>query len=196
MKRSFSVLLLICLFVLLSFSCNAEDRIKSGLFYYSMKGNGTAVIVGFDAKSNGNNDVYVPKQIDGYMVSEIGGSAFNGAECECVIMLPDTITTIGDQAFYNSSFTAINIPSSVQQIGTKAFIGMKSIERLTVDSQNPVYATIDNVLYKKNDKSLIAYPSTKDISIKIPDGIRSIGESAFGLCVTWPRTCGQGKSVV
>lgn len=187
MKRFISCLLAVVFLLTLTmpFALAADER-TSGLFSYTMKGNGSAIIVGFDAAANGNNDIYVPSQIDGYTVSEIGTEAFKYVKCECVVMLPDTITTIGEEAFYGSSFTMVNIPASVKEIKTDAFSHMANIKKMTVDSQNTVYATIDGVLYNKQTKTLVACPyndrwsrSSSEISITIPNGILTIGEGAF-----------------
>ena len=76
MKRVISCLLTIALLLTLAMPvAMAADERKSGYFFYTMKGNGTAIITGFDAFANGNSDVYVPAQIDGYTVSEIGAEA-------------------------------------------------------------------------------------------------------------------------
>ena len=79
MKRI--VILLIGISMLLVFStAMAESDRTSGLFTYRLKGNGEAVITGFDWNDNGKNDIYVPRQIDGYTVSEIGAYAFSSSE--------------------------------------------------------------------------------------------------------------------
>lgn len=185
MKRFISYLLVVVFLLILTmpFALAADER-KNGLFSYTMKGNGSAIIVGFDAAANGNNDIYVPSQIDGYTVSEIGTEAFKNVNCECVVMLPDTITTIGEEAFYGSSFTMVNIPASVKEIKTDALSHMANIKKMTVDSQNTVYATIDGVLYNKQTKTLVACPyndnwSWSSSEITIPNGILTIGEGAF-----------------
>lgn len=166
---------------------------KNGLFSYKLKGNGNAVITHFDWKSNGGNDVYVPRQIDGYNVSEIGNYAFSSETLdfspgsigqEVVIVLPDTITVIGEKAFYCSSISAITIPKSVQLIGSGAFAGCCNLASHNVESGNSVYATIDGVLYNKSKKELVSYPmggNSNGVS-KIPDGIVSVGEYAFAGC--------------
>lgn len=177
-KRLFSVMLrLLALIVVFTSSAQANEGIKSGLFTYTMKGNGTAVITAFDSQFNRNKDVYVPSQIDGYTVSEIGNSAFLNAESKSVIVLPDTLTTIGTAAFSWSKFTSISIPSGVKQIGAAAFSKMENVEKFSVDKGNAIYATIDGVLYNKISKELVAYPGGSEYSI--PEGILSIGDSAF-----------------
>lgn len=191
-KRLFYAMLgLFALIVAFTFSAFAESGKKSGLFTYEIKGNGTAIIIGFDWKSNGNKDVYIPRTLDGYMVTEIGELAFSSSSASLetlagkavLIVVPDTITIIGDKAFFCTQITSINIPSSVKLIGGGAFAGCPNIRQFSVDSGNQVYTTIDGVLYNKTAKELVAYPLGKELVqggvIAVPEGILSIADYAF-----------------
>ncbi|MBR5846853.1 MAG: leucine-rich repeat protein [Bacteroidaceae bacterium] len=79
-------------------------------------------------------------------VTTIGEEAFSGSELK-EINIPNSVTTIGDRAFANSSITEINIPSSVTTIGKEAFY--------------------------------FCYYSKK---IVIPESVESIGDNAFKYC--------------
>lgn len=121
-------LLLIC-------SSSLADT-KSGLFTYKLKGNGTAVITGFDWKANGTNDIYIPRQIDGYTVSELGAYSFSDDSADydntvgqaVVVVIPDTVTIIGEKAFFCTNIKTVAIPASVQFVGAGAFAGCKNIK--------------------------------------------------------------------
>lgn len=173
-------LLLIC-------SSSLADT-KSGLFTYKLKGNGTAVITGFDWKTNGTNDIYIPRQIDGYTVSEVGAYSFsddfadyqNTIGKSVVVVIPDTVTIIGEKAFFCTNINTVAIPSSVQSIGTGAFAGCENIKSHYVNQGNDTYTTINGVLYNKKTKELVSYPGlSAKTKIEIPNGIISIGDYAF-----------------
>lgn len=205
MKRFLRITLGVVLVLLLTMAVAmaAEGDKKSGAFSYRLKGNGTAVITGYEGTSE---EVFVPRMVDGYTVTEIGENAFSAVESGYgkIITLPDTITVIGDKAFEECKASVINIPDSVQsigdfafqscsniqtvsipasveRIGTGAFARCPSIKEFYVDSQNAVYATIDGVLYNKQKKELVVFPqgeySQKKVSI--PSGIESIASYAF-----------------
>lgn len=198
----------------------ADNEKTSGLFTYRLKGNGTAVITDFNWEENGNNDVYVPRQLDGYEVTEIGDFAFSFANENdyesfykslpwdsnygplynyqhfgaplgkaVVVKLPDTITIIGERAFFLTQIQSIEIPDSVQMIKPGAFAGCYGMKYFTVASGNAVYATIDGVLYNKIKKELVAVPAGRDYTsdalhgrmneFKVPEGIVKIGDYAF-----------------
>ena len=203
MKKIVSILISLCVILsFLSITAIADGAKKSGLFTYELKGNGNAVITGFDWNANGHNDVYVPRQIDGYNVTEIGKYSFSSEQDtmdfdntigeKVVVVLPDSITLIGEKAFYCTNITAITIPSSVQLIGSGAFAGCRNIKQQSVDANNSVYTTIDGVLYNKTNKELVSFPlgfgdMTQNV-FEIPNGIVSIGDYAFaGL------DCGNGR---
>jgi len=54
---------------------------------------------------------------------------------------------------------------------------------INVDNQNSIYASIDGVLFDKNIRTIIAYPTGKiEISYAIPSSVTSIGKYAFYGC--------------
>ena len=67
------------------------------------------------------NEIWIPAQYEGIAVKAIGDNAFQ--DCQTTkIILPDTITTIGNRAFYGcANLTTLDIPSSVTEIGEEAF---------------------------------------------------------------------------
>jgi len=158
----------------------------SGLYTYEIKGNGTITITDFDWENN-SGDIFIPNMIDGYTVTGIGNEAFacgyNQNKTEYTLTLPEGITTIGNKAFWYANINAINIPNSLQHIGSAAFYGCASCQfKLTPNHQ--YFAVIDEGLYSKAKKELIAYSwknvdTYRDETICIPEGIQSIGAYVF-----------------
>ena len=68
-----------------------------------------------------DNEVIVPSSYDGYPVTGIMTYAFNGNQVIKKVTLPDTIETIEQNAFSNSSISEINIPESVTTVKDAAF---------------------------------------------------------------------------
>ncbi len=90
-------------------------------FYYRVLDDGTAEITGYRGMYSKIN---IPSTIDGYKVTSIGKHAFepgkNDDDYLLFLSIPDTVTNIGDGAFYGLSYD-FSIPESVKNIGEKAF---------------------------------------------------------------------------
>ncbi len=90
-------------------------------------------------------------------------------------------TCIADGAFFLcDTLTSVTIPQSVTVIGDEALNYCSSLTAVNVDANNANYTAINGVLFNKAATQLITYPYNKqDISYVIPDGVKSIGISAF-----------------
>ncbi|MBQ9745065.1 MAG: leucine-rich repeat protein [Clostridia bacterium] len=81
----------------------------------------------------------------------------------------------------------IYISDSVKHIEAGLGVSMGStkfsLEYIGVDPKNPKYKSVDGVLYSKDGKNLVRYPTNKiDESFAIPDGVTSIHQLAFYRC--------------
>jgi len=167
MNRKNWGLLLVLMLIFCSSYASANDEHQSGLFTYKLKGNGTAVITGFDWENNNGADIYIPQLIDGYPVTEIGDYAFiynriynysrdliNNEEFFLTkdffyaiydglffkegisVIIPNSIKSIGERAFFLTEVKACSIPDSVEYIGRAAFEGCRLLESFDVGKNN------------------------------------------------------------
>ncbi len=109
---------------------------------------------------------------------QIGKQAFSGCTLTAVT-IPDSVTTIEDQAFaWCYSLTSITIPDSVQEVGANPFVYTPA--SIQVSPEHPCLEVLDGVLFEKESKRLISYPHGCSLSeYAIPQGIRQIGDDAF-----------------
>ncbi|MDH6354573.1 hypothetical protein M2132_000901 [Dysgonomonas sp. PH5-45] len=104
-------------------------------------------------------------------VTYIGNSAFYGCEKLTNIEIPDNVTGIGGYAFYEcESLTNIDIPNSVTYIGIYAFEGCSSLTDVTIGNG------ITEI------KGWVFLRCTNLTNITIPDNVTSIGCAAFYKC--------------
>ncbi len=117
-------------------------------------------------------------------VTSIGNFAFSDCTSLTNITIPNSVTSIGDYAFYGcENLINITIQNSVTSIGNFAFCMCTSLTSINVDSNNEKYMSDNGVLYTKDKKTLIQYPSKKEkTEYIILQGTTSIGNYAFHYC--------------
>jgi hypothetical protein len=164
--------------------------------------------------------VYLPRTYSGSYTIPYGikrierrafGDGFMGEHCEALtsIEIPNTVVSIGDEAFYgcnsltnvtipygvkyigkgafgSSKLTSIDIPSSVEYIGDGAF---RSCMATSVTLPNSVkyvgvwaFENYKLIAPIYNDHILAAVPTSFTGSYSVPDGIKMIAGSAFEGC--------------
>jgi hypothetical protein len=90
-----------------------------GLYSYSVNADNSVTIT--DYPTNAIGAIEIPATIDGRSVTSIGYGAFEFCRLTSVT-IPDSVTSIGGDAFYNcSSLTSVIIPNSVTSIGVQSF---------------------------------------------------------------------------
>lgn len=160
--------------------------------------------IGMSAFSNINN------------LSKVGFS--NNSKCESIgecafsytynlkeFLIPDSVTSIEDNALYESGITNIGIGANLTSIGSGVFASCHNLSDITVDEKNAKYASYDGVLYNKNKTILILYPAARSGSytlakttekidryafsgasklseVVMNEGLTDIGENAFEYC--------------
>ncbi|MCL2285593.1 MAG: leucine-rich repeat protein [Firmicutes bacterium] len=67
------------------------------------------------------NNLIIPSQINGVNVTRIANSAFEHLGLTGSLTMPNTLTNIGQRAFWGNNLTNIIVPSSVTSIGAYAF---------------------------------------------------------------------------
>ena len=127
-------------------------------------------------KLNRIKEIIVPDS-----VTSIGEGAFEGFN-STNISIPDSVTNIGNKAFYHCrNLKSITIPDSVTSIGRAAFCGCSSLKSITIPDS---VTSIGNC----------AFHCCENIkSITIPDSVTSIDDCAFLRCEKLTITCNKGS---
>ena len=116
-------------------------------------------------------------------VTNIGDYAFTYCTSLSSVTIPNSVTSIGNTAFYScSSLTNVTIGTNVTNIGDEAFAVCARLTAITVDALNPVYSSVDGVLFNQDQSVLIQCPGGKAGGYTISNSVTSIGNSAFYSC--------------
>jgi hypothetical protein len=107
------------------------------------------------------------------------GQAFENCKTLTGVILPNSVTSIGQRAFGNTSLTSITIPKSLLSISNTAFSGCTNLIAINVDAGHTAFISQDGILYNTDKSTLVLYPTGKTGSFTIPNGVTSIGNGAF-----------------
>ena len=136
---------------------------------------GSAFINGRCLIINGKLVAFAPAGITKYTIPDsvttIGDDAFYGCDNLTSVTIPNSVKTIGDRAFWGcDNLTSVTIPNSVTTIGLEAFCECKSLTSVTIPNS---VTTIGGSAFS-HCESLT--------SVTIPDSVTKIGEWAFCYC--------------
>lgn len=110
------------------------------------------------------------------------------------------VTGIGDYAFAiyaasnpDQNLTNVIIPDSITNIGQQVFYYCHDLLTITVDASNSAYSSVDGVLFNKSLTSLVEFPEGKSGAYDLPNNVTDIVRWAFQDCylltsVTMPRS--------
>ena len=119
-------------------------------------------------------------------VEKIGTSAFERVPLK-QFNLPSTVKEIGAKAFFEHHASVIKIPAGLTRVGTEALNG-NYISEYIVDENNPKYSAYQGVLYDKSRRTLVHCPNFRPgfredevrTSVGVPSTVTSIRAHSFG----------------
>ena len=163
---------------------------STGKYEYAIGPDGNAVVLTYLKEEK---TVKIPAAFDGHPVTAIGRGAFYsnaGKRSVTSIQIPDTVTEIGEQAFWGTGIKEITLPDSVLKVGESAFENCWDLERvfisqsveeiagnvflesgklaeIEVDSHNTAFKSVDGILYNKDMTEILAVPEGKGFNSRI-----------------------------
>lgn len=98
---------------------------------------------------------------------------YPAGKTDTTVVLPDSVTSIGDKAFYkNTKITTFAVPARLQNIGESAFEGCTGITTLTFEGGE------GDADLRIEDRAF--YGCWKIEALTLTENVRYLGESAFG----------------
>jgi hypothetical protein len=163
MKKNIAFTVLAILLAVTVFAQTAAD------FTYRINSTSDGVIItGYKANAA---QVVIPATIENMPVTEIGERAFSKKTALTTITIPDTVTIIAYQAFWDCRLlSAVNLPEGLKKIDKYVFNTCTSLKTITIPEGVTVIA--DGIFYN----------CTALTTVKLPAGLKEIGISVFGDC--------------
>ena len=182
-----------------------DNPIKGGQFLYVKSGNTTnySRIRGYigDLSEFSDKRFIIPEETNGVKTKAIENDAFLGLNLYgWEVVLPNTLTQIGGNAFYSSGIAKVNIPDSVTSIGNLAFwnnnltelnipLSVTYIGEMAFNT-NKVKNSDEAWIYKRTENgidytTLVSYAGSEKNNVSIPaekNGIKltTIAKTALG----------------
>lgn len=101
--------------------------------------------------------------------SSVAGALFDKSQSTLILCPGGTV----------GSYT---IPTTVTNIGLYAFAYCPRLTSIIVDAANPVYSSVEGVLFNSNQTILIQYLPGEVGAYKVPSRVTGIGDYAFAFC--------------
>lgn len=101
-------------------------------------------------------------------ITSVPKSAFSGKSYLSTVILPETVTSIEDYAFYETNFYSIDIPASVESIGN--YVWRDSGLKYITFAENS----------KLNYIGYGAFANTRIMEFDMPDSVETLGDTGSG----------------
>ena len=119
------------------------------------------------------HNVVIPGTIEGYPVTTIDHHTFSSYALVGAFV-PENVQSIGLGAFNSClSLRFVSLPSTATEIDIYAFENCPNLEEIYIEMSNPVYTSLDGILYSKDITTLIKCPEGKT-ELFIPNGVTTI----------------------
>ncbi len=120
-----------------------------------------------------------------------------------LVILPNTLETIGDNCFSNTKIKEITLPTELKKIGHNNFPctlekinipknikefftdnikGCNKLNNIVIDEGNKYYNSKDGILYNYDMTEILFCPRTKTGNVIIPNSVKKIGDYSFANC--------------
>ena len=169
------------------------------IYTYTLDDANRATITGYSGNATA---LYIPGEIDGHEVVEIGDSAFENRTDLRTVMIPDSVTEIGSCAFNNcTNLSNVTLSQNLKYMEGRAFGSCEKITKIEIPKSldncgNSGYASYHGPFGACSGLKKITFEEgATEVSnglfrgctgleeINIPDGVTKIESSSFEDCI-------------
>ena len=113
---------------------------------------------------------------------EKGAAPWCGGDAVSTATIENGVTSLGRYAFYGCSMDSIFIATSVSHIRFNTFNNCYNLQNFEVAEDNPVFCSVEGVLFNKNRTKIVRFPRGRGGEYVIPKGVTIVGDGAFNGC--------------
>lgn len=182
MKQKNSIKLVIGVITALSAHCATAQTFTSGVINYEIlsEENLTVAIAESDNGYTGITTADLPEKVEHngktYTVTAIGDWGLYGTVFEGDIVLPGTITSIGEEGLSYCEGSVVTLPPNLQEYAESAFRTCL-IAGWDIAGTATLLSAVDGVLMTKDKTTIVAYPVYKPGTVyTVPEYVTSLGE--------------------
>ena len=110
-------------------------------------------------------------------ITELPVQAFYNSKNVENLILPNTLTTIGEEMFYQSRLKTVEIPASVETIGSYAFKGCSSLTTVTFEKGSQL-----KTIGRQDGRAFLDCPKLMTVNASACTSVDEIGRYAFYNC--------------
>lgn len=189
-----ALLMCMSLFSVGAFAATPESGVCEDGLSWSVDSEGTLTISGNGAIKDYLANLVIETNVR-HATSAPWGKYYKDHRTDIVkIVLAEGVTGIGKTAFYGlDSVKEVVIPASLTTIASDAFMRCSGIEKFIVASGNTSFCDDNGIVFSKDKKTLVFYPTAREGAYEVPNTVTKIGDYAFYECskltgVTFPAS--------
>ncbi len=169
--------------------------LTDGDWEYYVNTGGTATITDYHGVAA---SVITPTKLGGISVTQIGSYTFLENLNITSVTISEGVTQLGDEQYSGSSelygnvfeycenLTTVDLPATLQKLGSYSFIGCPSLATITVKPGNTIFMVDNGILFSDSDTNgtfdvLELYPAAKSnlTTYNVPSDVVTISDYAF-----------------
>lgn len=160
--------------------CNYTRQKTDRWFYegdirYYINSDGTLAVT---IRNSTSTDIVIPGKLYGRDVVAIEQGSFYGDTAINSIVIPDSVTSIGDNVLFNCpNLKSVTIGKGITSIPENTIYSCEALESITVTPGNPKYHSEGNCLIETATKRLVR--GTLNSEIPEDGSVTTIGKNAF-----------------
>ena len=163
----------------------------SQLKYFEYSENNNQITITKYTNTEEISRITIPSKINNKPVVALAARAFENSKIINEVVLPNSITSIGDYCFYRSKLRYINFPENLTYLGDAAFMESGLVKAVI----NKNLTKINKWAFKNTDLSMLSLPTSLEeigmasfanisalYSVIFPSSLKKINSFAFAYC--------------